>query len=425
MVDGGTQPSAIVPLSRNRDFQLLWIGSVVSAVGSRVSSIAYPLLVLALTGSAADAGLVGFTATLPYLLFQLPAGALVDRWNRRRVMIACDVGRGLALASIVVAFYLDALSLWQIMIVSFAEGTLYVFYSLAEPAAVRNIVHPSQFPTALSQIEGRERGSQLLGQPLGGLLFDLGRAVPFLVDALTYVASLVALLLIKKEFQVERSDTRAALLAEIVTALRWVWHEPVIRATAVIVAGSNFLFQPFYLLLIVIAKAQGASGTDIGIMLIGSGIGGVIGALLAPWFERKLSMKAVVIGANWVWALLMPCVLVFDNLYVLGAIYGAMVFVGPVWNVATEVYRLRITPDNMLGRVASAMSLLAYGAIPLGSLIGGYLLETTGPAMTGLAIAVCMLIVAAGATISPAIRNAPSITATVPAEVKEPTAMQG
>ena len=246
----------MTPLSRNRDFQLLWIGSVVSVLGSRVSSIAYPLLVLALTGSAADAGLVGFTATVPYLLFQLPAGALVDQWNRRRVMIACDAGRGLALASLVAAFYLDALSLWQIMIVSFVEGTLYVFHSLAEPAAVRNIVHQSQFATALSQIEGRERGTQLLGQPLGGFLFDLGRAIPFLFDALSYLASLIALLLIKREFQVERREAKATLILEIVSALRWVWNQPVIRATAVIVAGSNFLFQPFYLLVIVIAKAH-------------------------------------------------------------------------------------------------------------------------------------------------------------------------
>ena len=410
MIETSGQDSEVAPLRRNRDFQLLWIGSAISVLGSRVSGIAYPLLVLALTGSAADAGLVGFAATVPYLLFQLPAGVLVDRWNRRRVMIVCDLGRGLALASIVLAFYLDRLSLLQIVAVSFVEGTLYVFHSLAEPAAVRNIVHPHHFPTALSQIEARERGAQLLGQPLGGFLFDLGRAVPFLVDALSYVASLLALFFVKKEFQATRRESGPGFLREIAAAIRWVLHEPLIRATAIIVAGSNFLFQPFYLLLIVSAKAQGASGTAIGIMLVGSGIGGVLGALSAPWFERQLSMKIVVIGANWVWALLMPCVLLFDNLFVLGAIFGAMVFVGPVWNVAIEVYRLKITPDDMLGRVASATSLLAYGAIPLGSLVGGYLLEATGTTATALALAACMLLVACGATISPAIRTAPRLT---------------
>lgn len=185
MAAGEAQDHGVPPLRSNRDFRLLWLGSVVSVLGSRASAIAYPLLVLALTGSAADAGLVGFAATIPYLLLQLPAGALVDRWDRRRVMLACDAGRAVAVGSIVIALSLDRISLAPIMAVAFIEGSLYVFHSLAEPAAVRNIVHPRHLPVALSQIEARERGAALVGQPLGGFLFDLGRAVPFLADALS------------------------------------------------------------------------------------------------------------------------------------------------------------------------------------------------------------------------------------------------
>src|SRR5262249_19031997 len=163
---------------RNRDFRLLWLGSAVSVLGSRASAIAYPLLVLALTGSPADAGLAGFAATVPYLLWQLPAGALVGPWNRRRIMIARDGRPAVAPARIVLALAIDSIRLAQIVLVSFIEGSLYVFHSLAEPAAVRNLVHPAHLPLALSQIEARERGAALLGQPLGGFLFDLGRAVP-------------------------------------------------------------------------------------------------------------------------------------------------------------------------------------------------------------------------------------------------------
>src|SRR5262245_41906883 len=169
MLDHTTQREP-PPLRSNRDFQLLWLGSIVSVLGSRISSIAYALLVLALTGSPIDAGLVGFTATIPYILVQLPAGALVDRWNRKRVMIVCDIARALALGSIVLALAFDAISIIQLMIVSFLEGSLYVFHSLAEPAAVQNIVHPRHLPLAISQIEARERGASLLGKPLGGFL---------------------------------------------------------------------------------------------------------------------------------------------------------------------------------------------------------------------------------------------------------------
>src|SRR6266436_6068416 len=122
------------PLRRNRDFILLWSGQAVSTIGTRVSSLAYPLLVLALTHSPAKAGIVGFAQALPYMLFYLPAGALVDRWNRKRVMLIADAGRALALGSLALVLAFGSLSLAQIIVVAFVEGSLFVFFSLAESA---------------------------------------------------------------------------------------------------------------------------------------------------------------------------------------------------------------------------------------------------------------------------------------------------
>lgn len=408
MAEGAARDHGAPPLASNRDFRFLWLGSAVSVLGSRASAIAYPLLVLALTGSAADAGLVGFTATIPYLILQLPAGALVDRWNRKYVMIGCDAGRAVAVGSIVLALALDRISLAQIMAVSFIEGSLYVFHSLAEPAAVRNIVHPHHLPVAMSRIEARERGAALLGQPLGGFLFDLGRAVPFLADTLSYLASLTALLLIESNFQGERRGARNAFAIEIAHALVWLWRQPFLRATAVLVAGSNLLFQALNLLVIVIAREQGASATAIGLLLAGFGVGGVLGSLAAPWFQRRLPMKAIVIGANWVWALALPWVGIVDNLVVLAVLLALMAFVGPLWNVAIDVYRLLITPDQLQGRVGSAISFLAWGAIPLGSLLVGYLLDSFGSWPTAMVLSAAMIVVACAASVSPAIRRAPS-----------------
>ena len=408
MAEGEALDHDVPPLRVNRDFRLLWLGSVVSVLGSRASAIAYPLLVLALTGSPADAGLAGFAATIPYLLWQLPAGALVDRWNRRLIMIACDSGRALALASIVLALAIDRISFPQIVVVSFIEGSLYVFHSLAEPAAVRNLVHRAHLPLALSQIEARERGAALLGQPLGGFLFDLGRAVPFLADALSYLASLTALLLIRSRFQGERPPARSAFVTEIAQAVAWLWRQPFLRATALLVAGSNLLFQALNLLVIVIAREQGASSTTIGLLLAGFGVGGVLGSLAAPWFQRRLPMQAIVVGANWVWALALPGIGLADNLVILGALLAIMAFVGPLWNVTIEVYRLLITPDELQGRVGSAISLLAWGAIPVGSLLAGYLLESFSSWITTLVLSAGMFLVALAASLSPAIRHAPS-----------------
>ncbi len=124
-------------LWRNRDYMLLWSGQAVSSIGTQVSTIAFPFLVLAMTGSATQAGLMGAVRAVPYLIFSLPAGALIDRWNRKRVMIICDTGRALALGSIPAALLLAQLTLLQLYIVSAVEGTLFVFFNLAEVAAYR------------------------------------------------------------------------------------------------------------------------------------------------------------------------------------------------------------------------------------------------------------------------------------------------
>ncbi len=380
----------------------------VSVLGSRISTIAYPLLVLALTGSPARAGVVGFLATLPYLLFQLPAGALVDRWDRKRVMVASDVGRALALTSVVLALWLDSITLAQIMAVAFVEGTLFVFYNLAQSAAVRNIVPLEQLPQALAQNEARERGAIMLGQPLGAILFGVARWVPFLADALSYLFSLLTLALIRKEFQAARPEKRRRLAAEAWEGVVWLWRQAFLRDTALLVAGSNLLFQALVLVVIVIAREQGASAAQIGVMLGGLGVGGVLGSLVAPWLERRTPMKGVVIGANWIWALLMPAIAIAPNPYVVGGVLALMAFVGPAWNVVVGAYQLAITPDRLLARVSSAETLVAYGAIPLGSLVAGFLLEAVGTTPATLVLAAGMLALAVVATGSRAIRNAPA-----------------
>jgi MFS family permease len=127
-------------LWRNRDFILLWSGQAVSTIGTRITGVAYPLLVLAETHSPAKAGIVGFAQTLPYMLFYLPAGALVDRWDRKRTMIVADGGRTLALGSLAIALALDDFTFAQVVIVAFVEGTLFVFFSLSESAALPQVV---------------------------------------------------------------------------------------------------------------------------------------------------------------------------------------------------------------------------------------------------------------------------------------------
>src|SRR5712691_7465359 len=151
----GTGASAVPPLRRNRDFILLWSGQVVSTLGSGVSGLAFPLLVLSLTGSPAQAGIVGFARGLPYLLVYLPAGALVDRWNRNHVMLAADAGRALAIGSVAVWLVVGRPPIAWLAVVSFVEGALFVFFQLAESAALPHIVPKEQLPLAIAQNQAR------------------------------------------------------------------------------------------------------------------------------------------------------------------------------------------------------------------------------------------------------------------------------
>src|SRR5579859_1538336 len=245
---GGREPvHGIVPLRRNRDFQLLWGGQAGSLLGSQTSKIAYPLLVLAMTGSPAKAGIAGFAPMLGYLLFPLPAGGLADRLDRKRMMIGCDVIRLLAVGSIAVAGWAAHITYVQVLVAGFAEGAASVFFGVAQRAALPMLVHPSKRSVAVSQNEARQNAAQLAGPALGGGLFGLSRAAPFAADALSYLASLVTLPFIRAPMQAGPpsgvTPVPRRLRAEVGEGLAFTWRQPFLRYSAFFAASVNILLQ--------------------------------------------------------------------------------------------------------------------------------------------------------------------------------------
>src|SRR5580693_5509558 len=271
-----------VPLRRNRDFQLLWGGQAVSLLGSQTSKIAYPLLVLAMTGSPAKAGIAGFAAMLGYLLFPLPAGGLADRHDRKRIMIGCDVIRLAAVGSIAVAGWAAHITYVQVLVAGFIEGTATVFFGVAQRAALPMLVHSSQRSVAVGQNEARQNAAQLAGPALGGALFGLSWAAPFAADALSYLASLVTLPFIKARMQASRPTstptTPRRLQGELGEGLAWTWGQPFLRYSAVFAAAVNILLQILTLGVIVLARHDEASSAQIGLIVGCMGVGGLVGA---------------------------------------------------------------------------------------------------------------------------------------------------
>jgi MFS family permease len=399
------------PLRRNRDFLLLWTGQVVSTVGTRISSLAYPLLVLALTHSPAKAGLVGFAQTLPFLLWHLPAGALVDRWDRKRTMLVADAGRAAALGSIALALALDRLTLGQLLAAGFVEGTLLVFFQLAESAALPHIVTTGQLPTAIAQNQARQEGADLAGQPLGGLLFGISQLLPFLADAVSYAVSFVTLLFLRPALQAQRPPIQGRLLAEIAEGIGWLWRQSFLRAVVALVGVTNFVFNALPLAMIVRAQQLGARPWLVGAMFAFFGAGAILGSLVAPWVQRRVPARAVVIGSLWLWAAAVALLVLCPNALVLGIAVGTTTLTVPPFNVVASTYRYALVPDRLLARVQSVARLVAWGTMPLGPLVAGLLVQRIDAGPTFLALAGVLLLAAVAATALPAVRTAPPVEA--------------
>jgi len=386
---------------------LLWGGQVVSTIGSSASDIIYPLLILALTDSPAAAGLAASARALPYVLFSLPVGALVDRCDRRRVMIWTDVGRAIAVASIPAAMAFDALSLVQIYVVSFVEGTLFVLFNLAEVTAFSRVVPAAQLPQAAAQNEAAFGAAHIIGPSFGTLLFQsLGRAAPFIADAVSFMLSAASVALLKGDFRSTRQAPSRSLGHEIVEGLQWMWRTPLIRTMAFLTGGLNLVAAAAPLIVIVIAKQLGASAASIGLIFSIGAVGGIVGSLVGGQIQRHFSFTQVIVAVMWANAVLFALYGVVTAVFVLGVI-GALIWtLSPIYNVVQFSYRLALIPDELQGRVNSAFRLLAFGFNPLGAALSGALLEYAGTEATVIVFALWCLGLAVSATVNRHVRHA-------------------
>lgn len=394
-------------LWRNRDFMLLWSGQVISTAGSGASRIVTPLLILALTNSPASAGIASALYALPYLLFSLPAGALIDRWDRKRVMIGCDVGRALALGSLPLALAFGVLSLWQIYLVAFVEGTLFVFFNVAEVAALPRVVPTVQLPEAAAQNEVAFGVAGIVGPSFGTFLYQaFGRGVPFLADAVSYAVSVFTLSFIRVEFQAERPTEPRNLLAEILEGVRWLWQDALIRFMALLTGGVNAAFAAAGLIVIVLAQKLGATEAVIGLIVSVEAVGSIVGAVLGGHIQKRFRFGQVILGTVWAMTLLFPLYAIAPHYVWLGVLGALISMMAPIYDVVQFSYRLSLIPDELQGRVNSSFRLLANGFQPLGVTLAGFLLEGIGPTLTILCFSGWMLLWALLTLLNRSVREA-------------------
>ena len=395
------------PLWKNRDYTLLWVAQVSSVLGSSSVSKVYPLLILAVTGSAAQAGSAAALQALPYLLFSLPAGALVDRWDRKRVMIVCDLGRCLAVTSIALAIAADALSIWHIYAVALVNGSLFVFFNVAEAAVLPKVVPQAQLPHAVGQNEAAFGAALIAGPSLGTSLFQLvSHVAPFALNAFTFLVSLVSLSCIRTSFRTPPRQTSTRLRHDIAEGLRWILDRPLIRYLALLCGGMNMMIAATPLLLIMKGRQLGASDVEVGLLFSVGGLGGIVGSMLAARLLQRFGFRALIVVPVAMVALMVPLYAVAPSLPALALLFGGIYMSYTVYSIVQYSYRLALIPDALQGRVNSSFRLVAFGFDPLGALLAGLVIEVWGivPAI-GLASAL-VAIVALTAVFNPHLRTA-------------------
>lgn len=397
---------------------LLWSGQVVTTLGAQASSIIYPLLILALTGSPAQASIATALRIVPYLLLSLPVGALIDRWDRRRVMMICHVARGAAIVTLPLAMAFDALTVVHIYVVAVAEGALHVFFNIAETAALPRVVATAQLPQATAQNQAGFAAAMVVGPALGTWLYQVaGRAVPFVVDVLTHALGALALWRMKTSFTPSPPTKQPNLRAEVVEGLRWLWHHRLIRDMALITGGLNFLGTATPLMLIVLAKEMGASEAQIGLVFSIGGLGAILGALVGGQIQRRFSFGQVVIGTIVLQALLFPLYALAPGPVWLGAVYAGIMFFGPVFNVVQFSYRIAMIPDVLQGRVNSGFRLICFSMNPVGAALCGLTLEWWGTTATVAVFSAFFAALAAATWLDDVVRKAPRHAPAAPAAV--------
>ncbi len=372
------------PLWRNRDYLLLWSGQSISSIGSAVSELAFPLLVLAVTHSPAEAGFTAALRALPVIFISLLGGLLVDRWDRKRIMIFCDIGRALSMASIPIALVLGHLTIIQLYITALLEGALAAFFGFAQTASLSQVVTGEQLATAVAQEEVMEGTTSLFGPTLSGLLFTAGQMLPFLTDAISYTISIFTLLLIRTPFQQQRMTKRLRLRVEISQGIVWIWHQPFIRAMTVLSGASAFVLPGGVLIVIVSAEQQRASAVIIGLIFAAGGVAAVLGSLLSPFIQKRLTVGQSILAVRWLFALLWPFYFIAPYPLVLAAVEFGLGFADPIEDVAYFSYRLALIPDELKGRVISACRLFPGTMRPIGLALTGLLLQHFGVAPTAL-----------------------------------------
>jgi MFS family permease len=419
-------------LLRHPDFLKLWTAETISVFGSAITQLALPLIAATvLQVGAFEFGLLTTIEFLPFILLSLPAGVWVDRLRRRPILIAADLGRAVALASIPVAFFFDALTIWQLYVVGFLNGCLTVFFDVSYQSYLPSVVERDQLVEGNSKLEITRSAAQILGPGMAGVLIGVLRA-PFamVLDSISYLVSAVFLFWIRRpEPPVAAHDEaahgpRPSMREDIATGLRYVLGHRWLKFIAATTGTSNFFSNVMGAILILyLVRERGLGSEAIGFAFSVGSVGVLIGALTVSRITARVGVGRMLVAMAFGFSIsglpvaFAPDELIWYAVAVMGLLGG---FCGVGWNINQVSLRQAITPPRMQGRMNATMRFIVWGTMPIGAILGGALGSTIGLHATIVIGAIGGLVAYVPVTLS-SVRRIVTMPEPVVDEVPEPS----
>ena len=371
-------------LLRHRDFRHLWAAETVSQVGTQVTLLALPVVaVTVLDATPLQMGFLTALETAAFLLIGLPAGAWVDRWRRKRVLVTADLVRAAVLATLPIAYLLDVLTLGQLFVVAAVTGTATVFFDIAYQSYLPTLVDRHQIVDGNGKLEASRAVAQVAGPGATGVLLRvLGAPLLLAVDAVSYLLSALFLAGIRQPDTVPDRALRRPLRTEIAEGLSFVVRHPLLRRIVACTGTANLFGSLTQALLVLyVIRTLGLSESTLGLVFSLGAVGGLVGAATAAWFVRRVGEGRAIPLAAIVCALssaLVPLAVLGHPQVLLIAGWAGLSWGIVAYNVVQVSFRQRLCPPALLGRMNASVRFIVFGTMPLGGLLGGVLGEWLG-----------------------------------------------
>lgn len=392
-------------------FRRSWWASTVSTLSTRTLGVTYPLLAFTLTASPSWIGWVMFASTVPGLLCYIPAGALVDRLGARTVLAWSETARALLIGCLFVAMASGVLELWHLVVVAVAEGVLCVISTVAETALIPTTVSTDRVGTALAMHETVVQGVVLVGRPLGGLLYGIGALVSFAANAVMFAVAAGMLFALPRDREPEREQEKSPV--RLGAGMAELWRNRFLRSATIVTACTNLMVQCLIVVFLTTASREQLPPLLVGMILAFSGVGGIIGAFMAPvrhdisrrigdwtgqgamsrlfgWIGLLREGRSTMLVHVWACAAGVVLTIALQQSFLSFA--GALLIIGLAGGLSNVTVRTALSQQP--ARVTAVLRLGSYSSVALGPVLGSLLIVRVEPSIVLVILAGGMLVLA-------------------------------